>query len=85
MIGDSIARVGPSVKLTGHKNTPKIEHDSFLCGVWSCVEYLVVTGEPTLAKHICKEHGIKQGWALTQVKRTGAFVRQMNKFIREEL
>jgi hypothetical protein len=63
---------------------PKIT--DFERGVFSAMQYLVVTRhEPTLAKEIAREHGIKHDFAMKLSKETGIFVREMNKFIREEL
>lgn len=64
----------------------KNDLDQFTCGVFSVMQELVlVYHEPTLAKEIAKSHGINKAEALKLAKHSGYCVREMNKFIREEL
>lgn len=69
----------------GH-DAMKNERDQFLSGVFSAMQYLVLSrGEGQLAAELAKENGIRQAWALKESTRTGFRVREMNRFIRQEL
>lgn len=58
----------------------------FTAGVFSaCQTLAIIRGEPTYAKDILKEHGIKRDEALRLSRMSGFSVRKMNRFIREEL
>jgi len=60
--------------------------NGFLCGVFFAMQYLALNrGEPTAAKELALENSMTKKWALAESRRTGYRVREMNKFIREEL
>jgi hypothetical protein len=60
--------------------------DEFLSGVFSAMQHLVlVRDDPQMAAEIANSHGIKRDWALRESKLTGFRVREMNRFIMENL
>lgn len=62
------------------------EEDGFLSGVFSTIQYLVVVRDvPQLAKEIAEDNGINRDLALKESRRTGFRMREMNRWIREEL
>jgi hypothetical protein len=64
---------------------PKVR-DEFLSGVFSVMQHLVlIRDEPGLAVEIANMNSIKRDWALRESRLTGFRVREMNRFIREEL